>query len=161
MYVNVRALIERDGINGKEIVIQKRIKPNESGISFELPGGQLKEYESIKDCLIREVMEETGLSVDKILGIEKELEVNRETTSVEVLKPFSVYQTLEGPVDSLGIYFRCTGEGTLLKEGDQTSDAQWINVIKLMEDMKKSNIKLNWVDEAGLLYYFKWLVSTE
>jgi len=37
---------------------------------------------------------------------------------IECLKPFSVYQTLEGFVDSVGFHFICHVAGEPLAEGD-------------------------------------------
>ncbi|WP_261796061.1 NUDIX hydrolase [Numidum massiliense] len=53
-------------------------------------------------ALHREVFEETGLKVTEILH-----ETNRHVytynhTAIEGLTPFFVYQTMEGPVDSIG-----------------------------------------------------------
>jgi len=42
IYVNVRAIIERTGPDGTEIVIQKRVKSNEHKTPYELPRGILE-----------------------------------------------------------------------------------------------------------------------
>src|SRR5690625_7729049 len=63
IYVNVRAIIEKKGPNGTEIVIQKRVKSNETQTPYELPGGRLEKFESFIEGLKREVHEETGLQI--------------------------------------------------------------------------------------------------
>lgn len=52
--IRTKALI----INGDNIFIG-----NENGL-FQFPGGHLEEKESFNDCLKREVLEETGISID-------------------------------------------------------------------------------------------------
>ena len=156
MHVNVRARIEREGTNGTEIVIQKRVKSNEDKTPYELPGGRLERFESFLDGLKREVHEETGLHVTKIFGEETKIETNDEDSNVEAMKPFAVYQTINGPVDSLGAYFRCQASGNLVKEGDGTEDVKWILVDKLHSSLEKNLIDFSWVDKSGIIYYLKW-----
>lgn len=156
IHVNVRAIIERDGPNGTEIVIQKRVKPNENTTPYELPGGRLEAFESIIDGLKREVLEETGLHVTKIFGEETKMETNKVDSNVEVMKPFAIYQTTNGPVDSMGAYFRCHVSGDLVQVGDDTEDIKWISVDKLYQLLKEDLIDFSWVDHSGIMYYLKW-----
>lgn len=159
MYVNVRAIIERNGRNGTEIVIQKRMKTNEDKTPYELPGGRLEEFEPLLVGLKREVHEETGLNVTKILGEETRIETNDIDSNVEAMKPFAVYQTIHGPVDSLGVYFRCHASGELLIEGDESEDIKWIAVDELQASLEKGLIDFSWVDKSGVLYYLNWYDS--
>ncbi|MBO5522391.1 MAG: 8-oxo-dGTP diphosphatase [Roseburia sp.] len=47
--------------NGDEILVQYKISPNYSGVTF--PGGHIEENETITDAVVREVFEETGLHI--------------------------------------------------------------------------------------------------
>ena len=47
MFVNARAIIERETCAGTEIVVQVRNKPQEGGKWIELPGGRVEEFESL------------------------------------------------------------------------------------------------------------------
>ena len=47
-----------------QVVVQDRVDPNWSGIAF--PGGHVERGESFTDAVIREVFEETGLTVSEL-----------------------------------------------------------------------------------------------
>jgi 8-oxo-dGTP diphosphatase len=155
MHVNARAIIERETPNGREIVVQVRNKPHEGGKWIELPGGRIEEYESIIEAVRREVHEETGLELILIEGENTRVETVSPETYVECLAPLAVYQTLRGPVDSIGVYFRCKAEGELLAAGDETERAQWLLVDKLRVWLESEPERFSWIDRAGLLFYLK------
>lgn len=156
IYVNARAIIERTTDEGLEIVIQTRIKPGEKE-QLELPGGQIEQFESLITALGREVKEETGLTVTEIEGSDTVLTVEHGDEKVEVVRPFAVYQTISGPVDSMGVYFRCRAEGDLLKEGDHTEEPRWVKVSDLGQRLREDPAAFSWVDRAGLSFYLKSL----
>jgi 8-oxo-dGTP pyrophosphatase MutT (NUDIX family) len=124
IHVNVRGLLVREVENEKQLIIQLRKKKGEPEV-YELPGGRINEYEKIVDGLKREVLEETGLTVKTIRGEQGTIITNGNSFSMECIKPFCAYQTLEGPFDSFGIHFICEVEGELLTEGDNTADIHW------------------------------------
>ncbi|SFM18430.1 ADP-ribose pyrophosphatase YjhB, NUDIX family [Paenibacillus sp. 1_12] len=155
-FVNSRAIIERNYNNEKQIVIQTRSKPNEP-LKIELPGGRIEPYESLTQALRREVKEETGLEITEIEGEETRIDtvgINPEF-EVECIKPFGAYQTIKGPIDSVGYYFRCKAEGELLKNGDETTDIRWINIHELSDLINNSPLQFANVDRAGIIYYLK------
>ena len=49
--------------NGDKVLVQDRVSPNWPGITF--PGGHVERCESFVDAVIREVKEETGLTISK------------------------------------------------------------------------------------------------
>ncbi|MCU6713002.1 NUDIX domain-containing protein [Paenibacillus sp. J5C_2022] len=154
-YVNARAFIERENKGMTELVIQTRNKPNE--VAIELPGGRLELYEPILDGLCREVSEETGLMVTEIEGRHKRIDTCGINTAFEVecLEPFCVYQTIKGPIDSVGMYFICRTEGKLLAVGDDTINIRWTPVQEIHQMMIEDPLQFSNVDRAGLLYYLK------
>lgn len=159
IHVNVRGIIERDGPNGTEIVIQKRVKSHENKTPYELPGGRLEQFESFFEGLKREVNEETGLHITNIFGEESKIETNDIDSNVEAITPFAIYQTTNGPVDSMGAYFRCQASGDLVKKGDETEDIKWISVDNLQHSLENDLIDFSWVDKSGILYYLKWFYT--
>lgn len=151
MYVNVRAFIERRKEYGTEVLIQIRAKSPER--VFELPGGRLEEYEPLLEGLKREVFEETGLAITRIMGEETRISTNNSDTNVECLKPFAVYQTIQGPVDSMGVYFICEAEGEPLKDGDETENPHWVTLSELRQIVEDG--RFSWIDLAGVKLYLK------
>ncbi|MNG27191.1 hypothetical protein D3C84_1122810 [compost metagenome] len=77
------------------------------------------------------------------------------------MKPFAVYQTVKGPFDSVGAYFRCKATGELLQSGDQTNNPRWVNVEELQRLMSETPLQFSDVDRAGIMYYLKNLNSTD
>jgi 8-oxo-dGTP pyrophosphatase MutT (NUDIX family) len=160
-YVNARAIIERKEAGRTEIVVQTRSKPGDPR-RIELPGGRLEPYESFVQALIREVKEETGLDVIEIEGQDTRIDtagINPDFV-VECIRPFCVYQTVKGPVDSVGAYFRCTAAGQLLEAGDDTEKPQWIPVDQLARDIADDPLQFSDVDRAGIVFYINHLKQT-
>ncbi|MBE5779901.1 MAG: NUDIX domain-containing protein [Clostridiales bacterium] len=144
IHVNVRGLLVREIENEKQLIIQLRKREGEPEV-YELPGGRINEYEKIVDGLKREIKEETGLSVKSIRGEKSAIVAAGDSFTMECIKPFSAYQTLEGPVDSFGIHFICEVEGELLTTGDDTADIHWASkkdVQQLIDEHKFSEIDL-------------------
>lgn len=156
--VNSRAIIERT-VNGTlEIVVQTRNKPDEAN-RIELPGGRIEQYESLITALIREVKEETGLDVVEIEGEDTRVDTRGIDSDFEVecIRPFGVYQTINGPFDSVGVYFRCRVEGELLSSGDDTKNPRWITIDELRHLMDDNPLQFSNVDRAGIMFYLKSL----
>lgn len=91
----IGAIVERM-INGKKhIIIQERWKENgnETNGQYELPAGKIREYENAYDTVRREVFEETGLKVTKIIG-EETLIYSEDIKTINFM-PFCMTQNLE------------------------------------------------------------------
>lgn len=144
IHVNVRGLVVRESERGKELIIQLRNRAGEREV-YELPGGRINEYEKMVDGLRREIMEETGLTVKAIRGEQDSVITTGSSFSMECIKPYASYQTIEGPVDSFGVYFLCEAEGKPQKEGDDSADVHWAGldeVQKVIDEKRFSEIDL-------------------
>lgn len=144
IHVNVRGLLVRESANGKQLLIQLRKRAGEAAV-YELPGGRINEFEKMVDGLRREIMEETGLTVEMIYGEQESVITTGRSFSMECIKPYASYQTIEGPVDSFGVYFLCEAEGEPQKEGDDSADVHWAGlteVRKLIDEKRFSEIDL-------------------
>ncbi|MNY51008.1 hypothetical protein D3C86_1865650 [compost metagenome] len=76
---------------------------------------------------------------------------------VECIKPFGAYQTIKGPFDSIGVYFRCKVQGELLKSGDETKNPRWITIDELRRLMNDDPLQFSNVDRAGVIFYLKYM----
>ncbi len=144
IHVNVRGIVVRESTNGKKLLIQLRKRAGEPE-SYELPGGRINEYEKMVDGLRREIMEETGLQMKTIQGERDSVITTGRSFSMECIKPYASYQTIEGPVDSFGVHFLCEAEGEPQKEGDDSADVHWAGldeVQKLIDEKRVSEIDL-------------------
>lgn len=157
MYVNSRAIIERDTPEGVEILLQIRDRAEERERQLELPGGQVELFEPLLDTLVREVREETGLTVTEVLDATNRVQYSQDGFAVECLTPFFVYQTTGGPIDSVGFFFRCHAEGTLAVHGDGASDHRWMPVSAVRVAIAAAPGQFTWLTGAALTYYLQWL----
>ena len=132
----VSAIIEKVENGQKYILVQRRNKEDDYNTNgmIEVVGGKVREYENIFEALRREVKEETGLSITKILG--EELYVGEMVKDVEVINfnPFCVTQNLNGIYSLIMMTFICHAEGTPLDITDETTDIHWER-LEVVEDM--------------------------
>lgn len=104
--------------NGKLVVV-KHENPK-TGVYYLLPGGGLEHAESIEECVIREVKEETGLDI-----------------KVSHLAYYKSVYTEED--DTLELIFKCEVIGGKLENLDPDKKVKAIELIESQEDLMKLN----------------------
>lgn len=137
----IGAIVERI-INGKKhIIIQERWKENgdETNGQYELPAGKIREYESAYETVRREVFEETGLKVTKILG-EEEMIYSKDLETINFM-PFCVTQNLKNVYSIICNHFICEAEGEPVSETDESRNIRWIEITELSELLKNNRSK--------------------
>ncbi|AGS25228.1 NUDIX hydrolase [Rhizobium etli] len=131
---NVYGLVFRKGSNKTQILLQERWKPQsdkQNSGKIELPGGKLRAFEAITDCLIREVQEEAGIEVTRILDKTSKFYTGSKDTVLTV-HPTIVSQYVVGPYPSLLLVISCEGEGTPKCLGDGSRNAKWWKVTEAL-----------------------------
>lgn len=127
----VGAIIERVHANQKQILLQVRAKSSDKKYSecFEIPGGKLRAFEDIYDCLKREVKEECGLEITFIANENKKLDFKNNGDTSTLIIPFCVTQMIEGPF--IGLIFLCKAQGEPILLTNESKDARWIDLVEL------------------------------
>lgn len=62
--------------NGNKVLVVRRKKEDVLGGKYEIPGGGLEKGERLEDGLKREVVEETGLRVKRIIAYLSQFDIN-------------------------------------------------------------------------------------
>lgn len=156
--VVVSALIERTYKGERQIFIQTRDKKdslNYSGI-LEIPAGGVEPYENVYDALKREVLEETGLRVTRIIdSYSSGVLENRKGDKSMSFRPYLCQQVLSTN-DGLpwyGFVFRCEAEGEPKMNLDEARDGRWMSIKDLKEFVKKIPEKVFSLQYAVLIKY--------
>ena len=140
----VAAIIEKIVNNEKYILIQTRQKEDgaETNGMLELPAGKIREYENIFEALRREVKEETGLSITKILGEDNQISNFIKGNEVISYTPYCITQNLSGAYSIILNTFLCEAEGELLTETNESQNIHWIKIEELRRFLKNNPEKI-------------------
>lgn len=134
----VGGIIERVHEGKRQLLVQTRFKPSRESIyngTIEFAAGVLdKPYESVFDAIAREIKEETGLTLRKIIGKDNtEVFSPHEVDGAFGFRPFCCVQQLRHERPWVGFIFRCEVEaGEPKGQEGETKDVRWMNV----EDVK-------------------------
>lgn len=109
--------------NGNKICVCR----NKSNGKCWFPGGGIELGESLRDALLREIDEETGLP---------DVQIGRQ---VGVLENFFYYGPTDEAMHAFLIFYECSSEQTALKSNDEVQDDeardfQWLEIAQLTKD---------------------------
>jgi len=156
----VSAIIERDGAEEKEILIQTRWKPVEdpeySG-TIEIPAGWIDRFENVYNAIKREVLEETGLKVTKIKPDLKSKIFSPRNDENFTFIPFCCQQQTKGGKPWIGFVFVCEVENkkpVALKE--EVRNIRWIKKSELKKIIEKTPEKIFTLQLGALDYYINY-----
>ena len=140
----VAAIIEKIVNNEKYILIQTRQKEDgaETNGMLEVPAGKIREYENIFRALRREVKEETGLTITKILGEDRQISNLIGSNEVISYTPYCVTQNLSGAYSIILNTFLCEAKGELLTETNESQNIHWMKIEELKKIFKNNPEKI-------------------
>jgi ADP-ribose pyrophosphatase len=126
---------ERNGI--AEVFLQTRWKldtsPTYSGL-LEIPAGGIDAYENVYDTLRREVKEECGLEITKIINdYQSPITESRPHDKAFIFKPFICQEVLEtnDGLPWIGFVFLCEAEGEVIINPAEVKDPTWVSISEL------------------------------
>lgn len=153
----VGMLVERIVKGEMCLLMQVRDKPNapeESGL-LEFPGGKIREGESVVDTIRRELMEETGLTLSSIEGVDVGERVLVPHYDVIAFQPFLVTQNTHSHYAVIHMCFRCTAKGEPFVSSNESRDICWMPIDKLKKQLEEVPKSIYPMDRLVLQRYFK------
>lgn len=110
----------------RAFLLQRRAKPGDRYHGFyELPGGRLRQGESLHEALARELREEAALELRELLGSAEPETVDRFGGRARVARPLAVVETLNAGRVIVGFYFACLADG-IPRRTDEGDDHVWM-----------------------------------
>lgn len=142
----VTAIVQRQGSDGLEVLMQTRWKPSSDPTytgTLELPSGLVHKHEPAHQAVVREVEEETGLEVEVLSpysGSELVLQEHRGTHDDAAIAylPFCCTQQTQGGRAYIGMAFLCrVVSGKLHPNLDESRNPRWIRLSELEEMLQE------------------------
>jgi 8-oxo-dGTP pyrophosphatase MutT (NUDIX family) len=157
----VGGIIERIHQGKRQLLIQTRSKPHDESIyngTLEFAAGALdKLYENIYDTLAREIKEETGLVLKRVIDDNQTDKLSpQKVDEVFGFRPFCCTQQLREGRPWIGFIFRCEVEdGTPTAQAGETEDVHWEDYTVVKKMFEESPEKFFTLEVPAWSYYFK------
>lgn len=157
----VGGIIERTHEGEKQLLIQTRDQKGVKSIyngTIEFAAGILDQpYENVYDAIAREIKEETGLTLKRIIGdSQTEVFSPQGIDAVFGFRPFCCVQQLKEGRPWVGFIFRCEVEdGEPVAQAGETKDVHWIGRQAVKALFEQSPDKLFTLEVPAWDYYFR------
>ncbi len=153
----VSAIVQRQKNGITEVLVQTRWKPDRdpkySG-TFEIPAGWIDEYENVYEALKREIKEETGLKVIKIIPDIKTQIYSPKDDGAFAFVPFCCQQQVKGGKPWIGFVFLVEVEDRQPKaQASEVKDIKWIKKEELRALFEKTPEKI-FTLQLGVIDYY-------
>ena len=157
----VGAIIERVHDGEHQLLIQTRNHTNIESIyngTFEFAAGTMdKLYENAYDTLAREIAEETGLKLKRVIDDDHTEEFSPQGVDAAFgFRPFCCVQQLREGRPWIGFIFRCEVEdGEPVGQEGESRDVHWVGRTVVKEIFEQTPEKLFTLEVPAWAYYFE------
>jgi 8-oxo-dGTP diphosphatase len=159
----ISAILQKIENNETKVYVQTRWKPHTSptysGL-IEIPAGGIDPYENVYDALSREVQEECGLRIVKVINdYRSEILEPRPNDKAFVFKPFLCQQVLEtnNGLPWIGFVFLCEVEGKVKIQKEEAKDPNWLTLVELEEILINNPETIFPLQLPVLKYYVEYM----
>jgi len=129
---NINAIVY-DGPARRRILLQRRDKPGEVVRGrLEVPGGRWRAGQPPDTEVVREVVEETGVTVTAVAAAVERIDHEPHVATV-IARPLAVVVGVAGAYPSLHVLFECYGEGEPQPVPGETADPRWWDIADVRE----------------------------
>lgn len=156
----VAGIIERDHEGERQLLIQERQDARNQiyNGTLEFTAGALDRlYENVHETLAREIKEETGLTLRRIIDSSRTKTLSPQGIDGAFgFRPFCCLQQLKEGAPWVGFVFRCEVEdGELKAQSGETKNVHWIGANILKNMINESPEKFFTLELPAWQYYFE------
>lgn len=161
----VSAILQKKNKDGLKIFMQTRWKPHinspYSGM-LEIPAGGIDAYEDVYEALKREVKEECGLDVVKIIndfrGKTEEPAIGDKSFAFQPFICQQVLSTRNG-LPWIGFVFLCEVEGEVKMQDTEARNPAWVSLDELEKMITTQSENIFLLQLPVLKFYLEWAKS--
>ena len=153
----VRAIV-RSLDRPDHIILQRRDDPDESvrGL-LEIPGGRWRAAESPIDAVVREIVEETGLTVTAVHGVEVDRVDDRR--AIAAVEPLVVVAGVEGAFPAAHVILVADARGEPIGDPGESADVRWWHIDAVATEMSGDPGAFIPSSHAALRRYLAWVAG--